>query len=283
MENKICVISGATSGIGWEAAHQMAKKGFDLKIIGRTPKKLEALKESIQKQTEDCGVEFYTADLSVLTEAKRVVEEIKTSTEKIHALINNAGGVFSNFSLTEEGIEKTMANNHLGYFVITLGLLDLLKEVKDGRIVIVGSGSHYKSSLDFDSFTQKKGYNIMKAYAQSKLANLMFAYQLTRKLKGSNISTFVLHPGVVKTPIGAKSESWLHRTLWKVFAYFRYNTTPEESARTYVYLASEIEAKAHNGFYFHQGLIEKSSNLSYDEDMQEKLWKWSEEVTGVRF
>ncbi len=125
----------------------------------------------------------------------------------------------------------------------------------------------------------------MRAYAQSKLANIMFAYKLTRLLSGTNVSTFVLHPGFVKTPIGSKSKNGFHRFAWKAFSFInqRNQILPDESAKTYTYLATERECKAHNGFYFHQGVIQKSSDISYDETLQEKLWDWSEAVTGVHY
>ena len=280
---KICVITGATSGIGWEVAHQMAKKGYVLKVVGRSEKKGEALKQSLKRMDVEVDFEYFVADLSSIKDIKEIGAKINSSVDHIDALINNAGGVFSSFELTEDGIEKTMANNHLSYFVLTHELLDKVKKAEEGRILLVASKSHLRASLDFESFTQKKNYNIMKAYGQSKLANVMFGYQLTRYLADTNVSTFIIHPGVVRTPIGSKSDSWLHRTVWSLFAKFMYNTTPEEAAKNYVYLATEKESRAHNGFYFNVGLIEKSSELSYDEKMQEKLWDWSEEVTGVKY
>lgn len=281
--DKICVITGATSGIGWEVAHQMAKKGYVLKVIGRSEQKGEDLKQSLLKQDAAVDFEYFVADLSSIKDVKAVAEKINASVDHIDALINNAGGVFSDFELTEDGVEKTMANNHLSYFVLTHALLDKLKAAEEGRILLVASRSHLRASMDFESFTTKKNYNIMRAYAQSKLANVLFGYQLTRYLADTNISTFIIHPGVVKTPIGAKSKSWLHRTVWSLFARFMYNTTPEASAKNYVYLATEREAKAHNGFYFSAGLIEKSSALSYDQKLQEKLWDWSELKAGVKW
>ncbi|MEZ5008413.1 MAG: SDR family NAD(P)-dependent oxidoreductase [Chitinophagales bacterium] len=281
--SKICVLTGATSGIGWEVAHQMAKKGYVLKVVGRSEKKGEALRKSLKRMHGEVDFEYFVADLSTIKNIKEVAAKINSSVDHIDALINNAGGVFSNFELTEDGIEKTMANNHLSYFVLTHQLLDKLKAADEARLLLVASKSHFRVGLDFETFTQKKKYNIMKAYAQSKLANVMFGYKLTRYLKDTNVSTFIIHPGVVRTPIGSKSDHWLHRTVWSLFAKFMYNTTPEESAKNYVYLATEKESRAHNGFYFSAGLIEKSSDLSYDEKLQDKLWSWSEEVSGVKY
>ncbi len=283
VEKKIGVITGATSGIGWEVAHQLCTKNFDLIVVGRSKEKGKALEKSIKATAPNCDFKYFLADMSDMESVKAVVEEIKAATTKIDVLINNAGGVFSDFALTDLGVEKTLANNHLSYYVFTHGLLELLKESNDGRLLIVSSGSHYKVGMNFETFTTKKRYNIMRAYAQSKLANLMFGYQLVKRLKNTNISTFLIHPGFVKTPIGNKSKHWFHRFAWRVFSFFnqRKQIMPDESAKTYVYLATEKECRAHNGLYFHQGIIQKSSKLSYNEEYQKRLWKWTEEVTGV--
>jgi len=283
MENKICVITGATSGIGWEVAHQLCVKNYDLIVVGRSKEKGKALRKSIESTAPNCKFEYVLADMSDMESVKAAVEKVKSITSKIDVLINNAGGVFSDFSLTDLGVEKTLANNHLSYYVFTHGLLEVLKESDDGRLLIVSSGSHYKVGMNFDTFTSKKRYNIMRAYAQSKLANLMFGYELVRRLENTNISTFLIHPGFVKTPIGGKSNHWFHRFAWKAFSFInqRNQIMPDESAKTYVYLAIEKECKAHDGLYFHQGIIQPSSDLSYDEDYQKRLWKWTEDVTGV--
>jgi NAD(P)-dependent dehydrogenase (short-subunit alcohol dehydrogenase family) len=136
--------------------------------------------------------------------------------------------------------------------------------------------------LDFESFTSDKKYFIMRAYAQSKLANVMFTYALARRLEGSAVTAVVLHPGVVGTPIGVKSSKRLHRVAWKLFTKFRKMITPKEAAITYVYLATSPEAKKYQGVYFHAGVLQRSSEASYDQEVQEKLWAWSEQVAGVK-
>lgn len=280
-ERKLCVISGATSGIGWAVAHKLAKRGFDLKVIGRNDKKGEELQKSLAELYPECNFEFYVADLSSIQSIKKVAQQIAASCSEIDVLINNAGGVFSKFEKSVDGIEMTLANNHINYFVLTNALMPKIQAAKAGKIIIVASESHFRGKLDFESFTAPKKYNILKAYRQSKLANVLFAYKLKRLLEDTPVSTFVLHPGTVKTPIGAKSKSWLHRFAWSIIGRLSYNIKIEDVAKNIAYLACEKETHAHNGFYFDRGLITKSAPLSYDEALQDKLWTWSEEVVSV--
>ena len=280
--NKTCVITGATSGIGEAVAMQMAEKGWQLAIIGRNEEKGESLLTKLQSTFPGCSAAYFTADLSDVSSIKSVASEISSKLEVIDVLINNAGGVFSEFELTADGVEKTMANNHLNFFVLTLSLLPNLKRSADARVISVSSATHYKTTINFESFKDPGKYFILRAYAQSKLANVLFTYALARRLEGTTVSAVVLHPGVVGTPIGGKSNKRLHRLGWKVFSKFRKMITPAESARTYVYLATDTAAKQHNAAYFHAGKLQASSDESYNEEIQERLWAWSEDVTGLK-
>ncbi len=278
--SKLCVITGATSGIGKTVAIELSKRNYHLAIIGRNKEKGEAIIDQIKAITPSCKITFYRADLSSMKEVKQVAQEVLQDYPIIDVLINNAGGVFSKFELTEEGIEKTIGNNHLSYYILTLQLLKAVQNANDGRIINVASGSHYKAQLDFDSFYNENNYQIMKSYGQSKLANILFTYALCDRLKNTGISINTLHPGVVKTSIGGKAAHWLHRFVWNLFSKINGIST-QKAAETYVYLATDLEAKKHFGLYFHDGKIKKSSILSYDKTLQEKLWKWSEEVSGI--
>jgi len=281
--DKICVISGATSGIGEAVAYQLAERGWNLVVIGRSTEKGDILLRGLKAKHPDNSYDYFVADLSVQQEVKAAAGEIKQKYPVIDVLINNAGGVFSKFELTAEGVEKTLANNHLNYFILTGILLDNIRAADDGRIINVSSDSHYRVGINFDSFTSKKGFNIMKAYGQSKLANVMFAYSLARKLNGSSITVSVLHPGVINTPIGTKTGSTLIKYIWLFFAWLRKTGSPDDSARTYVYLADDPSATKHHGEYFQFGKVNASSDLSYDEEIQEKLWRWSEDVTAITY
>lgn len=278
---KLVVITGATSGIGEAAARQLAAQGMNLAIVGRSSARGKQLLDSLREAYPGNNYDYFTADLSVLQQVRDVAGVIAKRYPVIDVLINNAGGVFAKYETTAEGVEKTLANNHLNYFVLTGLLLGNIKRAGDGRIIIVSSASHYRARLDFESFTNGKGYFIMKAYAQSKLANLMFAYALARRLADTPVTVTALHPGVIRTGIGAKTGSALLKWIWNAFAMLRNTGTPDDSAKTYVYLATSPDAPQHHGQYFHDGKPTTSSELSYDEALQERLWKWSEEVTGV--
>jgi len=281
--SKICVISGATSGIGEAVAFQLAERGWNLVVVGRNADKGAALLEGLKSKHPDNQYDYFVADLSVQQDVKDVANDIKEKYPVIDVLINNAGGVFSKFELTAEGVEKTMANNHLNYFILTGILLDNVRKAQDGRIIVVSSGAHFRTGMDFDSFTNKKGFNIMRTYSQSKLANLMFAYSLARKLNETNVTVSVLHPGVILTPIGTKSGNTFFKYIWLIFARFRKTGTPDDSARTYVYLADDPKGSNHHGEYFHDGKVKTSSDLSYDETVQDRLWEWSEKVTKLKY
>lgn len=273
-------MSGATSGIGREVAGELAKKGFDLVVIGRSEEKGEALKAELRSEAPDSTCAYFVADMTDLAQVKSVAGRIAEDFPVIDVLINNAGGVYASYAETAEGIEKTIAGNHLGYYITTLRLLPSLRRSADARIIVVASASHYRAKIDFDSFTADTGYNMMKAYGQSKLANVLFTYELAEKLKGSGIAVNCIHPGVVKTPIGYKTGSRLFSLIWKLFSGV-VGISTEESAKTYVYLASDPNANEHDGVYFHAGKPRKSSGLSYDKGLQDKLWAWSAEVTGL--
>ena len=280
---KVCVISGATSGIGKVVAEQMLAKAYRLAVVGRSTEKGKTLLEEFKSIHPTADVQYFTADLSSVSAVKSAAAEILQTYDVIDVLINNAGGVFSAFELSEDGVEKTMANNHLNYFVLTLSLMAGLKASSDARIISVSSATHYRVKLDMESFTQKKNYNVLRAYAQSKLANVMFSYALARRLEGSNVSAIAIHPGVVATPIGGKARSAFHRMVWKIFTWLKTKDSPEKAAKTYVFLATDVKARKYHGEYLHAGVHQKSAELSYDEALQEKLWDWSVSVADIDY
>lgn len=278
---KTAVITGATSGLGKYTAIDLAKKNYNLIVVGRSEEKGKLLLTELKEINPNIEVFYYTANFSSITDTKNTANEILNNHKSIDVLINNAGGIFSNFGLTEDGYEQTIATNHLGYFVFTLKLLPILNK-SEGRIVNVASGSHYKCSLDFDSFTQNKGYFILKAYGQSKLANIMFTYSLVDKLAGTNIKINCLNPGKVKTDIGGKAKSWLHQFAW----WFNSRTqgiSINDGIKTHVFLATSDEAANINGKYYNNMKLEKTNKESYNKELQDKLWKWSEEATGLKW
>lgn len=279
--NKTAVITGATSGLGKYTAIELAKKNYKLILVGRSKEKGAILLAELKKVNATIELYYYTANFSSITDTKKTADIILTNHTKIDVLLNNAGGVFSEFVLTEDGYEETMATNHLGYFTFTLKLLPILNK-QEGRIVNVASNSHFKCELDFESFTKNKGYFIMKAYGQSKLANVMFTYSLVDKLADTNIKINCLNPGKVKTDIGGKAKSWLHKIAWRLNSRAK-GISIEEGIRTHVFLANSEEAANINGKYYNNMELQKTNEDSYNKQLQDKLWKWSEEATGLNW
>lgn len=279
--SKTAIITGATSGLGKHTAIELAKKNYNLILVGRSKEKGNVLLQELKKNNTNIELYYYTANFSSITDTKKVADEILKNHSSIEVLLNNAGGVFSEFKLTEDGFEETIATNHLGYFTFTLKLLPILNK-EEGRIVNVASNSHFKSTLDFDSFTKNKGYFIMKAYGQSKLANIMFTYSLVDRLAETNVKINCLNPGKVKTDIGGKAKSWLHKIAWRLNSRAK-GISIEEGIRTHVFLSSSEELANINGKYYNNMELQKTNEESYNKELQDKLWKWSEEATGLKW
>ncbi|MFN8236761.1 MAG: SDR family oxidoreductase [Chitinophagales bacterium] len=283
MNDKTILITGANSGLGLEAARQIAKQGHEIILLCRNKEKGEQAVKEIQSFSGNKKIHLYTANLSEQKSVAAVAEQIKKDFTRLDVLLNNAGGVFSDFQLSEGGIEMTMANNHFNYFWLTYYLFDLLKNGTDARIVNVASDSHYQAkTIDVESFYKKKSYFVLKAYEQSKLANVLFTYYLAEKAKPYNITVNALHPGFVYTPIGSKNGNAFFGQVWSIASRL-FGLTVEKGASTHIYLASSDEVKGITGNYFHNCKSKKSSAASYDRHLQELLWKESERVSGFSF
>ena len=230
MKDKICVVTGGTSGIGFETAKALASKGANVTIIARNPEKAHDAVESIRKTSGNENVAFVIADLGKQNEIREAAAEILKKHQQIDVLVNNAGAWFSKMILTRDGVESQFAINHLAYFLLTQLLLPALVKSGNGRIVNVSSDSHFKGKIHFDDLSLEKNYHGLRAYAQSKLANVLFTYELDRQLKAKNLPVTVnaLQPGLVKTDIGVKHTISLHSLAWKIRRLG--GVTPEEGA-----------------------------------------------------
>lgn len=281
---KTILISGANSGLGLEAAKQLAKQQYEIIILCRNKEKGETALAEIKSFSNNNNIRLYTADLSSQKTIEAVATHIKNDFTKIDVLLNNAGGFFNNFQLSEDGIEMTMANNHFNYFWLTYYLFDLIKNGKDARIINVASDSHYQAKkIDIESFYKKnKRYFVLNAYEQSKLANVLFTYALAEKVKQYNITVNALHPGFVYTPIGNKNGSAFFGFVWNTASKL-FGLTVEKGASSHIYLASSDEVKNVTGKYFHNCKAKKSSSISYDKTLQDLLWKESEKKSGFTF
>ena len=279
VQDRVCLITGATSGIGKVTARELAKQGATVVVVGRNRQKAEATVDEIEVQSGNENVEYLLADLSSQQEIRGLAREFEARHDRLDVLVNNAGAVYAEYGETEDGIERTFAVNHLNYFLLTNLLLDVLEAGAPSRIVNVASGAHQGAELDFDDLGTKQSYGFMKAYGRSKLANVLFTYELARRLEGTGITANALHPGAVATSFGSNNTVWYARPMLALFRLFA--TTPEKGAETSVYLASSPEVEGVSGKYYVNKRPVASSEASYDEVSAKGLWRISEELTGL--
>ncbi|MFQ5568198.1 MAG: SDR family oxidoreductase [Rhodothermales bacterium] len=278
LTGKVCLVTGATAGIGKATAVHLARLGAHVVIVCRNAERGEPALSHIRHESGNPEVELLTADLSSQRAIRDLAEAFKRTHERLDVLINNAGLYLSERTETADGIETTWAVNHLAPFLLTNLLLDLIKRSAPSRIVTVSSEAHRGIGIDFDDPGMANGYNWLQAYKQSKLGNVLFTYELARRLEGTGVTTTCLHPGVVATRIWNRNSnviSLLMRPL-KLFM-----TSPEESAEAVVRLAVSPELEGVTGTYFKQKKEVRSSRASHDEEMARQLWHLSEQMTGL--
>ena len=277
MAGKTCIVTGANAGIGKVTALALAEKGAEVLLVCRNQAKGERARQEIAQSTGNSQLTVYRCDFALPQSIRDCTAKILAAHPKIHVLVNNAGAVFAEQQFTDQDIEMTFAVNHLGYFHFTHLLLDRLKASAPARIVIVSSASHYKGKIDFnDLHFRKRKYHIMRAYEQSKLANVLYSYELARHLEGSGVTVNALHPGVVRTNIGNKSGKWVFAMLWTMLKPFMINT--EQGAATSVYLAASPEVEGVSGKFFAKSKQKRSSELSYVRADAKRLWEISLEM-----
>lgn len=278
MQNKICLITGANSGIGKETAIALAQKGATVVMICRDQTRGETARSEIVEKSNNPAVDLLIADMSSKESIRSVAAEFRSKYDVLHVLVNNAGAAIGKRQESVDGIEMTFALNHLGYFLLTDLLLDMLQKNAPARIVNVASDTHRHASLNLDDLQLNKKYGVMKAYSNSKLANVLFTYELDRRLNGgenSGITVNALHPGVVLTNIWGSAIPLLG-PIAKLVGRFTMRT-PEDGAATSIYLASSPEVEGVSGKYFENCQEKRSSKASCDEDVARRLWKISEE------
>jgi NAD(P)-dependent dehydrogenase (short-subunit alcohol dehydrogenase family) len=270
---KKILISGATDGLGLAATYAFAALGHQLILLGRNKSKLADLKATLISNYS-VEVECYVVDLSLLKETCATANKITAQHTFIDVLINNAGGVFSTYQVTTEGLEKTIALNHFSYFVLSNTLLPLLLNAKQGRIINVSSNSHYGGTIDFDSFTHNKSYNLLRAYNQSKLANLLLTTHLANSLKNTTVTVNALSPQRVATNAGFKQTAWWTKVIWKLLILYK-SVPIEKAIATYTFLALDETIKNTSGKYFENAKEKIPSLLSTNEDLGNQLWNYS--------
>jgi len=261
MRDKVCMITGATSGIGLATAHALAEKGAEVIVVGRNPVQSALAVEQIKDSTHNDNVRFLLADLSSQAQIHDLVEDFTDEYDKLDVLINNAGAMFPERQESVDGLEMTFAVNHLAYFLLTNLMLPVLTHSASARVVNVASGM--QSRLMFSDLQNQHNYSGWDAYAQSKFANILFTYELARRISTQKITANVLNPGVVKTNL------------------YPGNLSPEEGAKTSVYLATSPEVEGVSGDYFYRCRSAQSSPETYNVAGARQLWKISEALTDA--
>jgi len=274
----VILVTGATSGIGRVAARELAARGAHVILHGRDSERAEQTRRAIIERVPSASVDVMIADLASQAEVRRLAAEVRQRFPGLDVLVNNAGATFGRRLETVDGLEMTLALNHLAPFLLTNLLLDLLRRNAPARVVTVASGAHQRSALDFDDLQNRRGYSGFRVYGQSKLCNLYFTYELARRLEGSGVTANALHPGFVATSFGRR-EGGLMGLLMPIA--HRFAISPEEGARTIVYLAASPQVEGVSGRYFFQQRPIASSAESYDAEAARRLWKASAELTGL--
>lgn len=279
MQGKVCLITGATNGIGKATALALAQMGATVVIVGRNPAKCAAVVGEIQHLSGNDAVEALVADLSIMAEVRRVAEQFKAKYQKLHVLVNNAGGAFGKRQVTSEGFERTFALNHLNYFLLTSLLLDTLKASAPARIVNVSSDAHKRAHLDFDDLQSEKGSFVFNAYGRSKLAVVVFSYELARRLSGTGVTCNVLHPGLVRTGFASNLGAVPSAAIGFFMRFV--GLTPEQGAQTSVYLATSPAVENVTGKYWEKSREVPSGRVAYDEATWTRLWEDSDKMVAA--
>jgi NAD(P)-dependent dehydrogenase (short-subunit alcohol dehydrogenase family) len=278
MGEKTIVITGATSGIGLEAAVSLARQGAHVVLVGRNPVKTAAAVTEVRQRSSSQAVEWALCDFSSLASIRKLAADLRARCKRIEVLINNAGGVSVERTLTGDGIESTFAVNHLGYFLLTNLLLDRMIESAPARIVNVASAAHYRATLDLDDPGFDRGYRLINAYARSKLANVLFTHELARRLAGKGVTVNAVHPGTVATNIWSSAPRWTRPILAIARLFMR---SAAEGGQRLVYLASSPEVQTTSGSYFENDRVKKPSRLALDEALAGRLWSESARLVGL--
>ena len=276
MKGKSVLVTGATSGIGLVTARELARQGAQVTIISRNREKCAAAAKAISNETAN-QVDFIAADLSTLAGIRQAAADYEQNHSQLNVLVNNAGGFFAKRVITSDGFEMTFALNHLNYFLLTNLLLDVLRKSTPARVVNVSSGLHVNARLDFENLQGEKKYSGWDAYARSKLCNILFTYELARRLDATGVNVNALQPGYVATNLATNNG-----ILYAIFARVSsrlFGRKPEVGAQTSVYLASSPEVEGVTGKYFQDCQLAQSSPLSYDEELAKRLWQVSLELT----
>lgn len=280
MQGKRCLVTGANTGIGKATAVELARLGAEVVLVCRNEAKGQEAKKEIIHRTGNEKVDLMLCDSAKFKSVRQLVHDIQDRFEHLDVLINNAAIFVTKFIYTEDTYEMQFQVNHLAPFLLTNLLLDLLKKSASSRIVNVASDAHFSGKIHFENLALSDGYHGMKAYRQSKLANVLFTYELARRLNDSNVTANCLHPGVVQTSLIDRHSSGFYKYGWILIKPFLISVP--QGAKTSVYLATSDEVSDVSGKYFDKCKSKKSSADSYNPAIASKLWDISEEMTGLK-
>ncbi len=280
MRGRVCVVTGASSGIGKAAAVRLAELGATVVLVCRDPFRGEAAASEVDAAGTTSGgqARLEVADLAVQREVRGLAKRLHQRLSRLDVLVNNAGAVYGQHRESHDGIELTLALNHLGYFLLTNLLVDMLRESAPSRVVNVASNAHTRARLDLDDLQMQHAYQAWRAYANSKLANVLFTYELARRLAATGVSVNCLHPGTVNSGFGRDGSTALRLGLRVIRPFL---ISPEAGADTVVYLASSPEVSDVSGKYFVKRQARPSSTNSYDEASARRLWDQSAALTRL--
>jgi NAD(P)-dependent dehydrogenase (short-subunit alcohol dehydrogenase family) len=278
MQGKVIVITGATSGIGEVAARRLAEMGARIVLVARDKTRGEATLGRLREGRNGIVHSVHYGDLSRMSEVKRLAVEIAAAEPRIDVLINNAGAIFGSRDMTADGLERTFATNHMAYFLLTLGLQERLWASSPARVVNTASNAHEGQKLNFDDLQSGSGFSSFKVYGRSKLCNILFTRELSRRWAGTGVTVNCLHPGFVATRFGDGNDSLISRALrvGKIFAI-----SPENGAKTIVYLASSPDVAGISGEYFYKCRPTIPSREARDDAGARRLWAESSKLAGI--
>ena len=278
LSGRTVLVTGGSSGIGLAASERLAALGADLVLVARDPARLESAAAAVRSHSRSGTVSTLPCDLSSQAAVRALSAQVRERYPHLHVLVNNAGGVGRTRALTEDGIERTFAVNHLAPYLLTRLLLDRLKESAPARVITVSSEAHRHADLDLDDLGLARGYSIMKAYGRSKLANVLFTRELARRLAGTGVTANCLHPGTVATQIWSGAPTFV-KPLLAVAKLFMLSA--EEGALTLVHLASSPEVERLTGAYLEKERETEPAPRARDEALAQRLWEVSARLTGL--
>ncbi len=275
------MITGGSDGIGLECASEIARTrpGSRIVLVGRNPERTAAAVARIRREQADCTVDSFLCDFADQAAVRRLAGDLLAACDRIDVLVNNAGTVFARRTLTDDGIESTFAINHLGGLLLTELLLDRVEESAPARIVFTSSEGHYSGTMDLDDLGFEKDYTVLRAYCRSKLANVLMARLLARRLEGTGVTVTSLHPGAIATNIWSGAP-WFMRPVLEIWKKLKMES-PATGGQRLAYLAASPEVEGQTGGYYQRNQLREPAELARDDDLGERLYDVSARLVGL--